>query len=206
MNRSDGKISRKLTLHFDSKTYAITDGIIGKNGGDISKLVEAQKVTWQIPIKNTMFNFGIEDTENENATYKEIVIDLTNENDETPSGEFSLDYTINTFYSANKSNNTVIAKVEKDGIVYTAIKDFTFGQAGTNGTDCTLVIDMIAHENLNNKVFTAIKSGVRDNYTFKAQLYDNEGKEVTNFNNCKWAWEFMDGSTVNNVSLNNKNE
>lgn len=206
MNRSDGKISRKLTLHFDSKTYAITDGIIGKNGGDISKLVEAQKVTWQIPIKNTMLNFGIEDTENENATYKEIVIDLTNENDETPSGEFSLDYTINTFYSANKSNNTVIAKVEKDGIVYTAIKDFTFGQAGTNGTDCTLVIDMVAHESLDNKVFTAIKSGVRDNYTFKAQLYDNEGKEVTNFNNCKWAWEFMDGSTVNNVSLNNENE
>lgn len=201
MNRSDGKINRKLTLHFDSKTYAITDGIIGKNGGDISKLVEAQKVTWQIPIKNTMLNFGIENTENDNATYKEIVIDLTSEDDETPSGEFSLDYTINTFYSANKSNNTVIAKVEKDGIVYTAIKDFTFGQAGTNGTDCTLVIDMVAHESLDNKVFTAIKSGKRDNYTFKAQLYDNEGKEIADFKNCTWVWKFMTGSTVNNVSL-----
>jgi hypothetical protein len=30
------------------------------------------------------------------------------------------------------------------------------------------VIDMVAHENLNNKVFTAIKSGMRDNYTFRA--------------------------------------
>lgn len=205
MNRSDGKISRKLTLHFDSKTYAINNGIIGKNQNGESKLVEAQRVIWQIPIKNTMLNFGFND-DGTDATYKEIVIDLTNENVNMSPGEFSLDYTINTFYSANKSNNTVIAKVEKDGIVYTAIKDFTFGQAGTNGTDCTLVIDMVAHESLNNKVFTAIRSGVRDKYIFKAQLYDNEGKEVTNFNNCTWTWKFMDGSTVNNVSLNNENE
>ena len=202
MNRSDGKISRKLTLHFDSKTYAINNGIIGKNQTGESKLVEAQRVIWQIPIKNTMLNFGIKD-DGTDATYKEIVIDLTNENVNVSPGEFSLNYTINTFYSSNKSNNTVIAKVEKDGIVYTAIKDFTFGQAGTNGTDCTLVIDMVAHENLNNKVFTAIKSGVRDNYTFRAQLYDNEGKEITDFKNCNWTWSFMPGSTTNNISLGN---
>lgn len=205
MNRSDGKISRKLTLHFDSKTYAINNGIIGKNQDGESKLVEAQRVIWQIPIKNTMLNFGVKD-DGIDATYKEIIIDLTNENVNVSPGEFSLNYTINTFYSSNKSNNTVITKVEKDGIVYTAIKDFTFGQAGTNGTDCTLVIDMVAHESLNNKVFTAIRSGVRDKYIFKAQLYDNEGKEVTNFNNCKWTWKFMDGSIINNVSLNNENE
>lgn len=204
MNRSDGKISRKLTLHFDSKTYAINNGIIGKNQNGESKLVEAQRVIWQIPIKNTMLNFGIKD-DGTDDTYKEIIIDLTNENVSVSPGEFSLNYTINTFYSSNKSNNTVIAKVEKDGIVYTAIKDFTFGQAGTNGTDCTLVIDMIAHENLNNKVFTAIRSGVRDNYTFRAQLYDNEGKEITDFKNCSWTWSFMSGSTVNNVDLQNTN-
>ena len=204
MNRSDGKISRKLTLHFDSKTYAINNGIIGKNQNGESKLVEAQRVIWQIPIKNTMLNFGIKD-DGTDATYKEIIIDLTNENVNVSPGEFSLNYTINTFYSSNKSNNTVIAKVEKDGIVYTSIKDFTFGQVGTNGTDCTLVIDMIAHENLNNKVFTAIKSGVRDNYTFRAQLYDNEGKEITNFEKCNWTWSFMAGSTVNNVDLQNTN-
>lgn len=204
MNRSDGKISRKLTLHFDSKTYAINNGIIGKNQNGESKLVEAQRVIWQIPIKNTMLNFGVKD-DGTDATYKEIIIDLTNENVNISPGEFSLNYTINTFYSSNKSNNTVIAKVEKDGIVYTAIKDFTFGQAGTNGTDCTLVIDMIAHENLNNKVFTAIKSGVRDNYTFRAQLYDNEGKEITNFEKCNWIWSFIAGSTVNNVDLQNTN-
>ena len=204
MNRSDGKISRKLTLHFDSKTYAINNGIIGKNQDGESKLVEAQRVIWQIPIKNTMLNFGIKD-DGTDATYKEIIIDLTNENVNVSPGEFSLNYTINTFYSSNKSNNTVIAKVEKDGIVYTSIKDFTFGQVGTNGTDCTLVIDMIAHENLNNKVFTAIKSGVRDNYTFRAQLYDNEGKEITNFEKCNWTWSFMAGSTVNNVDLQNIN-
>lgn len=202
MNRSDGKISRKLTLHFDSKTYAINNGIIGKNQDGESKLVEAQRVIWQIPIKNTMLNFGIKD-DGTDATYKEIIIDLTNENVSVSPGEFSLNYTINTFYSSNKSNNTVIAKVEKDGIVYTAIKDFTFGQVGTNGTDCTLVIDMIAHENLNNKVFTAIKSGVRDNYTFRAQLYDNEGKEITDFKKCNWTWSFMSGSNINNIELGN---
>lgn len=206
MNRSDGKISRKLTLHFDSKTYAINNGIIGKNQDGENKLVEAQRVIWQIPIKNTMLNFGIKD-DGTDATYKEIIIDLTNENANVSPGEFSLNYTINTFYSSNKSNNTVIAKVEKDGIVYTAIKDFTFGQVGTNGTDCTLVIDMIAHENLNNKVFTAIRSSgdVRDNYIFRAQLYDNEGKEITDFKNCNWTWSFMPGSIVDNIDLQNTN-
>ena len=206
MNRSDGKISRKLTLHFDSKTYAISNGIIGKNQNGESKLVEAQRVIWQIPIKNTMLNFGIKD-DGTDATYKEIIIDLTNENVSVSPGEFFLNYTINTFYSSNKSNNTVIAKIEKDGIVYTAIKDFTFGQAGTNGTDCTLVIDMIAHENLNNKVFTAIRSSgdVRDNYIFRAQLYDNEGKEITDFKNCNWTWSFMPGSIVDNIDLQNTN-
>ena len=80
MNRSDGKISRKLILHFDSKTYAINNGIIGKNQNGESKLVEAQRVIWQIPIKNTMLNFGIKD-DGTDATYKEIIIDLTNESD-----------------------------------------------------------------------------------------------------------------------------
>ena len=69
MNRSDGKISRKLTVHFDSKTYAINNGIIGKNQDGESKLVEAQRVIWQIPIKNTMLNF-CNKYDGTDATYK----------------------------------------------------------------------------------------------------------------------------------------
>ncbi|MDY4134893.1 hypothetical protein [Terrisporobacter sp.] len=47
---------------------------------------------------------------------------------ENPSVEdFSFTYTIGSFYSAYKSNNTLIAKVLKDNIEYTATKIFTFG-------------------------------------------------------------------------------
>lgn len=176
-NRSDSKIERELILHFNSKTYNI-DSDFTKDG---SILVEAQKVVWYIPV-NSMLSFKGYSTEGVSDNY------LVIEKDSPKIEDLTLTYTIGSFYSANKSNNTVIAKITKDNIEYTAIKTFTFGQAGTNGTDCTLVIDMIRNENVSNKVLTAIRSGVRDTYYFKAQLYDNQGKEITDFNGVSWTW------------------
>lgn len=177
-NRSDGKIERELTLHFNSKTYNIDSDFTNTE----SILVEAQKVVWYIPT-NSMLSFN-------GYSIKDITDNyLIVEKDNPKIEDFTLTYTISSFYSANKSNNTVIAKITKDNIEYTAIKTFTFGQAGTNGTDCTLVIDMIGNEKINNKVLTAIKSGIPDVYEFRAQLYDNQGKEITNFNeNVSWSW------------------
>lgn len=177
-NRSDGKIERELILHFNSKTYNIDSDFTNTE----SILVEAQKVVWYIPT-NSMLSFNGYSTKDITDNY------LIVEKDNPKIEDFTLTYTIGSFYSANKSNNTIIVKITKDNIEYTAIKTFTFGQAGTNGTDCTLVIDMIGNEKADNKVLTAIKSGTPDVYEFRAQLYDNQGKEITNFNeNVSWSW------------------
>ena len=55
----------------------------------------------------------------------------------------------------------------KDNIEYTATKIFTFGQAGTNGTDCTLVIDLIK-DTTSGKPCIALLSGKRNGYIFRA--------------------------------------
>lgn len=193
-NRSDGKIERELTLHFNSKTYNIDSDFTNTE----SILVEAQKVVWYIPT-NSMLSFN-------GYSIKDITDNyLIVEKDNPKIEDFTLTYTISSFYSANKSNNTVIAKITKDNIEYTAIKTFTFGQAGTNGTDCTLVIDMIGNEKINNKVLTAIKSGIPDVYEFRAQLYDNQGKEITNFNeNVSWSWSL--NTKFSNVFVEDENK
>lgn len=193
-NRSDGKIERELTLHFNSKTYNIDSDFTNTE----SILVEAQKVVWYIPT-NSMLSFNGYNTKDITDNY------LIVEKDNPKIEDFTLTYTIGSFYSANKSNNTVIAKITKDNIEYTAIKTFTFGQAGTNGTDCTLVIDMIGNEKVDNKVLTAIRSGTPDVYEFRAQLYDNQGKEITNFSdNVSWAWSL--NKTFSNVCIEDKDK
>ncbi len=193
-NRSDGKIERELILHFNSKTYNIDSDFTNTE----SILVEAQKVVWYIPI-NSMLSFNGYNTKDITDNY------LIVEKDNPKIEDFTLTYTIGSFYSANKSNNTVIAKITKDNIEYTAIKIFTFGQAGTNGTDCTLVIDMIGNEKIDNKVLTAIRSGIPDVYEFRAQLYDNQGKEITNFNkNVSWSWSL--NTKFSNVFVEDENK
>lgn len=193
-NRSDGKIERELTLHFNSKTYNIDSDFTNTE----SILVEAQRVVWYIPT-NSMLSFNGYNTKDITDNY------LIVEKDNPKIEDFTLTYTIGSFYSANKSNNTVIAKITKDNIEYTAIKTFTFGQAGTNGTDCTLVIDMTGNEKVDNKVLTAIRSGTPDVYEFRAQLYDNQGKEITNFSdNVSWSWSLNE--TFSNVFIEDNNK
>ena len=193
-NRSDGKIERELTLHFNSKTYNIDSNFTNTE----SILVEAQRVVWYIPT-NSMLSFNGYSTKDIIDNY--LIVEKNNPKIE----DFTLTYTIGSFYSANKSNNTIMAKITKDNIEYTAIKTFTFGQAGTNGTDCTLVIDMIGNEKVDNKVLTAIRSGTPDVYEFRAQLYDNQGKEITNFNkNVSWSWSL--NTKFSNVFIEDENK
>ena len=49
-------------------------------------------------------------------------------------------------------------------------KEFTFGQAGTTGTDCTLIIDIDNNE-------SALTIGSTDSIVLTARLYDTDNKE-----------------------------
>jgi hypothetical protein len=56
-------------------------------------------------------------------------------------------YKISSYYSASKTNNTVTCEYELNGVVYVSEKEFTFGPAGTMGSDKTLVIDFVGDKN-----------------------------------------------------------
>lgn len=197
LNSIDSKTERKAVLHFNSKTYAIDKDFIEND----VLLIDAQKVTWLLPVKS-MINFTVDDswpiTEDGNYYIYEK---------ENPSVEdFSFTYTIGSFYSAYKSNNTLIAKVLKDNIEYTATKIFTFGQAGTNGTDCTLVIDLIK-DTTSGKPCIALLSGKRNGYIFRAQLYDNQGKEVNlSEKSVSFTWKFLDNAKFSGINLQNNTQ
>lgn len=197
LNSIDSKTERKAVLHFNSKTYAIDKDFVEND----VLLIDAQKVTWLLPVKS-MINFTIDDswpiTEDGNYYIYEK---------ENPSVEdFSFTYTIGSFYSAYKSNNTLIAKVLKDNIEYTATKIFTFGQAGTNGTDCTLVIDLIK-DTTSGKPCIALLSGKRNGYIFRAQLYDNQGKEVNlSEKSVSFTWKFLDNAKFSGINLQNNTQ
>lgn len=197
LNSIDSKTERKAVLHFNSKTYAIDKDFVEND----VLLIDAQKVTWLLPVKS-MINFTVDDswliTEDGNYYIYEK---------ENPSVEdFSFTYTIGSFYSAYKSNNTLIAKVLKDNIEYTATKIFTFGQAGTNGTDCTLVIDLIK-DTTKGKPCVALLSGKRNGYIFRAQLYDNQGKEVNlSEKSVSFTWKFLDNAKFSGINLQNNTQ
>lgn len=99
------------------------------------------------------------------------------------------DYRINKTFNSSALNNTIKCTILRDGLIYSATKELTFGIMGTNGTDATVVIDFD-----NNK--TALTANL-DSETLKvtAHLYDSSHKEidfqdVTNKNiECYWSWD-----------------
>lgn len=185
LNTVDNKIVRSMQLYFNSKTYGTEN-----NSEDESQLTEAQEVLWLLP-KNSMMSFALEGQTltDYDSSYYQIKSNSPSDKD------FIVKYKVNNFYSANKSNNTVIAKIKRDNVEYTAKKEFTFGQAGTNGTDCTLVIDLV--DDQIGKPIVAITSGEIKDYKFKASLYDNTGKEIDlSGYNCIWSLN-VDDSNVN---------
>lgn len=107
-------------------------------------------------------------------------------------------YKINKTYSAAKTNNTVTCQYTLNGITYNSEIEFTFGPAGTMGTDQTLVIDFLGDTNaidlddLNTSV-----------YHLKVRIYDKENKELTDKpDNITWSWYHTDG----NLNLSNTSD
>ena len=92
-------------------------------------------------------------------------------------------YKISSYYSPSKSNNTITCQYTLNGVVYTTEKEFTFGPAGTMGSDQTLVIDFVGDKN-------SVIAG-EEVVSFQVQLYDNQNKlQVIPDDSVKWAWYY----------------
>lgn len=144
-----------------------------KNTGEYSDQVQQDNnLKWIFPTENSMIE----------------VIDIT-----IPS------YKIKSYYSPSYSNNTVQCQYTLNDVVYTTEKEFTFGPAGTMGTDQTLVIDFVGDKN-------AIDiNDINLKHQLQVQLYDNQNKLVTDFQDAAIEWSFYYQSD-NKLTITSNND
>ena len=103
-------------------------------------------------------------------------------------------YFVKESYAQSAQNNVVQCKVVKDNIEYFTSKRFSFGQAGTTGTDVTLRL-------IFEKQALTTKDG-GDTMQVKAMLFDSQNKEI-DYNNeterklkVTWSWYKQKGSSI----------
>lgn len=178
------------------------------------KLTEAKAIIWEFPLNNSMIivqGFDYNKKAPLEGFYKDATVEVKGNSIYikrlgSPNGDSinsHQDYRINKTYNASKLNNTVKCTVHKNGLVYTASKELSFGLMGTNGTDATVVIDFD-----NNK--TALIANEK-NETLKvtAHLYDSSHNEV-DFNNldlnlsCQWSWQYYQVNSGENITLSQR--
>lgn len=173
---------RSLSVVFDGNSNGQIDSqeTIGE--------VEKENVRWTFPATNTMIELL-----NEN---KEAIVDHSGE------GESVLGYSlishapiykISSYYSPNKSNNTVTCQYTLNGRVYKTEKELTFGRAGTMGSEQTLVIDFLNDDNAVNKMLEIedVENPMNNVVSIRMQLYNNQNiSEIIPPGSVQWAWYY----------------
>lgn len=141
--------------------------------------------------------------------YTYIIDNSDNLRDNTQYYEFSIksgelknvkpQYKIASYYSPSKSNNTIRCQYTLNGVVYTTEKEFTFGKAGTMGTDQTLVVDFIGDKN-------AIDINTDEICQLQVQIYDNQNKLIadSDIDNIKWDWYYRSDTNLEISGVDNK--
>ena len=188
LDNAQSSITREWKPMFKSST----------GGLDVAptELVEAESIEWIIPTKKTMIEIDDAFLENASVSYednddarihiKRIGVGIKG-ND--ISGCNLQKYRIKSYYSQSYSDNTIQCKIVKDKITYTAVKELTFGIAGTSGTDCTFIIDF------DNGV-SAVSASGSNAVTVTARLYDYENTEQPDLlaqRTITWSWKTSDG-------------
>ena len=199
LNHAESQKVREFKAYFNSAKDNIPDD-------EMAELVEAESIEWIIPTKNTMIDInhlvdGAQETYiDDNGYYHIFKYDggaSTNDGiDGNIRNQNSQQYRIKSHYSSSYSDNTIKCVITKHKIKYTAIKELTFGPAGTSGTDYTFVLDF--EDNVN-----AMTIGDTAKVVVRARLYDYEGKEIEGLEekNIEWSVE-----GANYISLRELNE
>lgn len=173
---------RSLSVVFDGNSNGQIDSqeTIGE--------VEKENVLWTFPATNTMIELL-----NEN---KEAIVEHGRE------GESVLGYSlishapiykISSYYSPNKSNNTITCQYTLNGRVYKTEKELTFGRAGTMGSEQTLVIDFLNDDNAVNKMLEMedAENPMNNVVSIRMQLYNNQNiSETIPPGSVQWAWYY----------------
>lgn len=145
-------------------------------------LEDCSTITWKLPIKNTMLSFSYGESDND---FIEVSEKTT-----------SINYKIKTQYNPNATNNTITCIVRKNENTYLVNKKIDFGRMGTNGTNQTLVIEADHNAVLMNGAGT---------YTYRARVYDEQGKDITNGQKFEWSWYSKGTGLPEDLSKNAEN-
>lgn len=204
IDAAQAQVQRKWTPYFKSST--------AKEDAAPTELIEAESIEWIIPTKKTMIVidksfYGGEDLDNKIEVSQDADSRLHIKRygsgprgNEFEGGRNSQPYRIRSYYSQTYSDNTIQCKVVKDKITYTAVKELTFGVAGTTGTDCTFILDF-------DDGITAVTDNSDAAVTITARLYDYENNEIEDFLTSgnriiEWSWKTSDQKL--NIIGNNK--
>lgn len=159
-----------------------------------TQLTEASQIEWIIPTKNTMIildeeylSGNIEDCYVDGDGFQHII--RYGESDGSIVNQNTQRYRISSHYTQAYSNNTITCKIIKDKTTYTAVKELTFGSAGTSGTDYTFVLDF-------NNGATALTLGSDEAIYARARLYNYDGSEVANLESESITWDWLNGENL----------
>lgn len=155
LETKDSSIDRILKATFKSITES-----------ERHDLFEAEEIRWYVPVNSTMIvctpdmNTHLTlQTSKENPTgivngyYVFVNTYLDNEENTDPDKPADtgnnyniekynyLNYRIRSYNTAQYHNNTIRCEVINNRVTFTASKNFTFGQAGTTGTDFSFILD-----------------------------------------------------------------
>lgn len=164
-----GKKTRTLSAWFD----ADSSGELESN--EKITVDSANDLLWTFPASNTMIELLDANKEAFYDTNGYVSYYQTRTNEPW--------YKINSYYSPNYSNNTITCQYTLNERVYTTEKEFTFGPAGTMGSDQTLVIDILGDKNSVDLEDSVV--------SFEIQLYDNQNvKQDIPDGQVVWAWYY----------------
>lgn len=176
----------------------------GETHNDFSDLSPTDFIIWKFPNKNTMlivdesqiFNYSDnrsiahdDDDGYTTITTNNLDIDALSNNKPT------LKYSIKSYYSAAANNNTITCIIKKGGVEYTGLLTFSFGQAGTTGTDYTLVLEF------EDNNFNAITLRTTNKFNVRAFLYD-QNNELQKLDGTTIDFKWKDSNSKVGYSMN----
>ena len=189
---NDAFKQRKLIVSYDvvSSLYDVFEG--------------GEKITWKIPLKNTMIT----------APKEGIEYDEEDEYAVSPDGNYALIsrlatnskeqiYRISDIFDEDLTNNVIYCIVERPGIPipYETSIEFLFGIQGSNGTNYTFNV-YLGEEIAQSGTYyrpRAITVGDTQSVELKAQLYDMDNKPIEGLS---YKWEILGNTNFYTIENN----
>lgn len=177
----------------------------GETHNDFSDLSPTDSIIWKFPNQNTMLVID----QNQRFSYSDhdfnpkVVSDggyttITISNLDIAAlinNKPTLKYSIKSYYSAAANNNIITCIIKKGGVEYTGLLTFSFGQAGTTGTDYTLVLEF------EDNNFNAITLRTTNKFNVRAFLYD-QNNELQKLDGTTIDFKWKDSNSKVGYSMN----